>query len=50
MNGCIAGRYWMQLTESMFGYIDEYLRIGTEACECTSDGMTKAWNKRETEL
>ena len=41
MNGCIAGRHWMQLTESMFGYIDEYLGIGTEACESTSDGMTK---------
>ena len=40
----------MQLTESMFGYIDEYLRIGTEACECTSDGMTKAWKKREAKL
>ena len=25
MNGCIAGRHWMQLTESMFGYVDEYL-------------------------
>jgi len=50
MNGYIAGRHWTEFAESMFGYIDEYLGVGTEAYECTSDGMTKAWNKRETQL
>ena len=50
MNGYIAGRHWTEFTESMFGYIDEYLGLGTEAYECTSDGMTSAWNKKENQL
>ena len=48
--GYIAGRHWSEFTESFIGIIDKYLGMGTEAYECTTDGMTKSWNAKENQL
>ena len=48
--GYIGGRHWSEFVESMFGLLDTYLGLGTETYECTTVGMTKAWNAKENQL
>ena len=48
--GSIGGHHWSEFAESFFGTMDKYLGIGTEAYECSTAGMTKAWNAKENQL
>ena len=50
INGYIAGHHWSEFAESFFGTMDKYLGTATEAYECSTSGMTKAWNAKENQL
>ena len=49
-SGSIGGHHWSEFAESFLGTMDKYLGIGTEAYECSTAGMTKAWNAKENQL
>lgn len=50
-NGMIGGHHWSEFAEfGTAGDLNKIAGVALEAYECTSDGMTKAWNTKEQQL
>jgi hypothetical protein len=50
INGYVGGHHWSEFAESFLGVMDKYLGVAAEAYECSTSGMTKAWNAKENQL
>ena len=50
-NGMIGGHHWSEFAEfGPVGDLNKIAGVALETYECTSDGMTRAWNKKEQSL
>ena len=50
-NGMLGGHHWSEFAEfGAVGDLNKIAGVALETYECTSDGMTRAWNNKEQQL